>query len=143
GGTSAGWHGGQGPTRCIGARKRRRLHLGGRIAARPTEHGLLATAEWIVGQAIRGKSPSDLVRGLCQRLNDRAIPVGRLQVAFRILHPLFGAVAITWDEDDDVHVELREDNQALDSEFALSPFFAMLQSGANRLRYRLDDGEAL
>jgi hypothetical protein len=100
-------------------------------------------AEWLVGQAICSAPPRELVLGLCERLRNRGIPLGRLQVAFRILHPLFGAVTITFDEDKDLTIDLAEDGGPHNPAFAASPFYAMLIEGARRMRRRLTDRDAI
>lgn len=115
------------------------------VDAAPVPMGtrILSIAEWIITAGLVETPAEALIAGLRSRLNEAGIAVGRIQVAFRILHPLFGAVIVTGDDASGVVTDMRSGEDNPDSEFARSPFGALLASGRTHLRARLDDPHTL
>jgi adenylate cyclase len=58
----------------------------------------LATGRRIsrAGEALRDSEPATLCNELCLRLRGAGLPVVRLQIAFRVLHPPYDASALNW-----------------------------------------------
>ena len=54
------------------------------------------TADWLMSQALADGDMESLVEGCCKRLVAAGIPLVRMYLAFRTLHPLFRAVGLTW-----------------------------------------------
>jgi adenylate cyclase len=79
-----------------------------------------------------------LVEGAMLRLVAAGVPLHRMQVGFRILHPLFDGMSIFWTEEAGVEVEYFETIDADGSVFRLSPFYYMLTNDLTELRLRLD-----
>ncbi|HXG79245.1 MAG TPA: hypothetical protein VNJ31_07920, partial [Methyloceanibacter sp.] len=81
---------------------------------------------------------ASLVEGTMLRLVSLGVPLHRMQVGFRILHPLFDGMSIFWTEEAGVEVEYFEAIDTDGSVFRLSPFYYMLTNGLTELRLRLD-----
>ena len=79
-----------------------------------------------------------LVEGAMLRLVAAGVPLHRMQVGFRILHPLFDGMSIIWTEEAGVEVEYFEAIDQDGSVFRLSPFYYMLTNDLTELRLRLD-----
>lgn len=79
-----------------------------------------------------------LVEGAMQRLVKAGVPLHRMQVGFRILHPLFDGMSIVWTEEAGVEVEYFAAIDQDGSVFRLSPFYYMLTNDLTELRLRLD-----
>ena len=61
-----------------------------------------------------------------------------MNVGFRILHPLFDGMSITWTRETGAEVFYAALVDQEGSEFRLSPFFLMLSQGMREWRLRLD-----
>jgi adenylate cyclase len=99
----------------------------------------IATA--IIASGIADEPVTHLVEGAMQRLVLAGVPLDRMQVGFRILHPLFDGMSITWTEQGGVEVSYYEKIDVDGSSYRLSPFYYMLTNGLPELRLRID-GEA-
>jgi len=95
-------------------------------------------AEAIIASGLADMPVSDLVETVMMQLVEANVPIHRMQVGFRILHPLFDGMTISWTDEGGVDVEyfqaLSEDNP----DFTLSPFYWMISQGQAELRLRLD-----
>ncbi|MHA1518522.1 MAG: hypothetical protein ACTSYK_07950, partial [Alphaproteobacteria bacterium] len=95
-------------------------------------------ADAIIASGLTDRPVGDLVETVMGRLVAAGVPLERMMVGFRILHPLFDGMTITWTEDGGVEVEyfqaLSEDNP----DFTLSPFYWMIKEGVEELPLRLD-----
>jgi adenylate cyclase len=107
------------------------------------EHAILRVAEWVVTAGLGQMPPAALLAGLCERLNGIGVSVARSQASFRILHPLFGAMTVTWREDEGSKPELQPGDNSPGSEFDVSPVAAMLREGRRMMRQRLEDPGSL
>jgi adenylate cyclase len=95
-------------------------------------------ANSIIASGIADVPVAMLVEGAMQRLLGSGVPLHRMNVSFRILHPLFDGMSITWAENAGVEVTY---NQLIDEEgsiFRTSPFYFMLTNGRTEFRSRLD-----
>jgi adenylate cyclase len=99
---------------------------------------ILRVAEWVVTAGLEQVPPAALLAGLCERLNATGIHVARSQVAFRILHPLFGSMTVTWRKDEGSTLEMQSRDRGPASEFDVSPFAALLREDRRMMRERLD-----
>jgi adenylate cyclase len=79
-----------------------------------------------------------LVEGAMLRLVAAGVPLHRMQVGFRILHPLFDGMSITWSDDAGIEVSYYEAIDLDGSVFRVSPFYFMLSNDLTELRLRLD-----
>lgn len=95
-------------------------------------------ADTIIASGLTDRPVGELAETVMGRLVAAGVPIARMMVGFRILHPLFDGMTISWTADSGVEVEyfqaLTEDNP----EFTLSPFYWMIKEGLPELRLRLD-----
>ena len=90
----------------------------------------------IIASGLADTPVTTLVEIAMERLVAAGVPLHRMYVGFRILHPLFDGMSIAWTEDGGVKVEYF---QALDEgnpDFTLSPFYWMICEGKRELRLR-------
>ena len=57
---------------------------------------------WLLEQGYQEFGLSELVRGVGQRLVASGIPIHRISIGGMILHPVFGALDVTWEAQSDV-----------------------------------------
>ncbi|MEM7191976.1 MAG: adenylate/guanylate cyclase domain-containing protein [Pseudomonadota bacterium] len=92
----------------------------------------------IIASGLTDRPIADLIQTVMGRLVQSGVPLDRMMVGFRILHPLFDGMSIAWTAEDGVDVEyfqaLSEDNP----DFTLSPFYWMIKEGVMELPMRLD-----
>ena len=96
----------------------------------------LATA--IIASGIADQPVTHLVETAMQRLVAAGVPLARMQVGFRILHPLFDGMSIIWTDEGGVEIEYFEALDLDGSVFRLSPFYYMLANNLTEFRCRLD-----
>ena len=92
----------------------------------------------IIASGIADEPVTHLVEHAMQRLVLAGVPLHRMQVGFRILHPLFDGMSVTWTEEAGVAVTYYDHIDVDGSEFRLSPFYYMLANGQTELRLRID-----
>jgi adenylate cyclase len=92
----------------------------------------------IIAAGIADEPVTHLVEGAMQRLVSGGVPLHRMQVGFRILHPLFDGMSVTWTDEAGVAVTYYDHIDADGSEFRLSPFYYMLSNKLMELRLRID-----
>ena len=73
-----------------------------------------------------------------QRVLDAGVPLDRMNVGFRILHPLFDGMSITWTRESGAEVSYAALVDKEGSDFRVSPFYMMLTGGNTEWRLRLD-----
>ena len=90
----------------------------------------------IVASGIADVPVAMLVEGAMRRLMGVGVPLHRMNVSFRILHPLFDGMSITWTEEGGVEVTY---SVLIDQEGSLflSPFYFMLTNGLTEFRCKL------
>jgi len=94
-------------------------------------------AEWLLRDAWKAKSVTELVGGLCREMLDAGTPLWRLRLAIRTLHPQLLSTTYVWGrggqvEEDAVGHEILHDQRFLDS-----PLVAIYE-GASAVRRRLE-----
>lgn len=103
----------------------------------------LAVASWIVEAGLADLGPQVLVRGAAQKMREVGLPVDRLQVSFRLLHPLFDGMSLTFTEKAGLQTSYNTGRRQPTEAFRRSPYYYMLTNGLTDLRARLDSNEAL
>ena len=73
-----------------------------------------------------------------QRVLDAGVPLDRMNVGFRILHPLFDGMSITWTRESGAGVSYAALVDKEGSDFRVSSFYMMLTGGNTEWRLRLD-----
>ena len=97
----------------------------------------------IIQSGIADQPLTILVEAAMQKLVAVGVPIDRMNVGFRILHPLFDGMSITWTREKGAEIEYAKLVDQEGSDFRLSPFFVMLSQGQAEWRLRLDRDEAV
>ena len=97
----------------------------------------------IVASGLSDAPLTTLVEIAMQRLVQSGVPIDRMNVGFRILHPLFDGMSITWTRETGAEVFYAALVDQEGSDFRLSPFFLMLSEGMREWRLRLDRDPAI
>ena len=92
----------------------------------------------IIESGIADQPLTALVEAAMQRLVASGVPIDRMNVGFRILHPLFDGMSITWTRETGAEVFYAALVDKEGSEFRVSPFYVMLSDGSREWRLRLD-----
>jgi adenylate cyclase len=92
----------------------------------------------IIESGIADAPLTQLVEVAMQRLLAAGVPIDRMNVGFRILHPLFDGMSITWTRESGAEVSYARLVDQDGSDFRLSPFYAMLSEHQREWRLRLD-----
>ncbi len=94
---------------------------------------ITALKAWLVDQGIRAVPRPQMLNGFCTELINHGVPLVRMQLAQRALHPEFGGIGFTWTRADGLNFEyFRRPDQAVDA-WLNSPFYAMISSGEAEL----------
>jgi len=92
-----------------------------------------ALKTWLIQQGLKARARDDMLRAFCEELVRHGMPLLRMQLAQRALHPEYGGIGFTWTRAAGLNSEyFRRPEQAPDEWYA-SPFYAMLQSGKAEL----------
>ena len=104
-----------------------------------------SVAEWLMEQALGDGEIKTIFAGCCRRLVAAGLPVSRVFLTYRTLHPLYASVFLIWQRGaDEVRVREMLHEQAYTSEqWYQSPMHHMEQSGIPYLRRRLVGAEAV
>jgi adenylate cyclase len=92
----------------------------------------------IIESGIADAPPTTLVEVAMQRLILAGVPIDRMNVGFRILHPLFDGMSITWTRETGAEVSYAALVDQDGSDFRVSPFYVMLSERSREWRLRLD-----
>ena len=97
---------------------------------------------WLLKQGYQKLDLAELIRGMGQRLVAGGYPIHRIAIGGMILHPVFGALDVTWEAQSDT---VRNDKMPRSgftlAEFQNAPFF---YSSVNQLpfeRYHIEGGD--
>ena len=92
----------------------------------------------IIASGIADTPVATLVEIAMERLVAAGVPLNRMHVGFRILHPLFDGMSIGWTDEGGVAVEYFDNLDEDNSVYRLSPFYFMLSNQRTEFRARLD-----
>ncbi len=92
----------------------------------------------IIASGIADTPVATLVEIAMSRLVAAGVPLHRMHVGFRILHPLFDGMSISWTDEAGVGVEYFDNLDEDNSVYRLSPFYFMLSNQRTEFRARLD-----
>jgi adenylate cyclase len=102
-----------------------------------------AIIEWLSDQALHESAPATIYDELCGRLRAVGVPVLRGQVAFRVLHPLYDASALTWKLEKGIEIEFFSPQESINDQFLHSAMGHTLTLRLPVLRRRLTGETAL
>jgi adenylate cyclase len=105
-------------------------------ASHSSQHSDIANS--IIASGIADVPVAGLVEGAMSRLVGAGVPVQRMNVSFRILHPLFDGMSLTWTEAGGVEVVYNVLVDEAGSLFRTSPYHFMLTHRESEYRCRLD-----
>jgi adenylate cyclase len=102
-------------------------------------------ADWLMEQALGQTALADLFGGCCERLLGAGIPLSRAYIAFRVLHPLYEAMGMTWLRGSGVESEsyIHREGEQPPEPLASSPILHMVRTQLPFLRRRLTGDEAI
>ncbi len=96
---------------------------------------------WLTRQGLAGTSQEDLLRNYCHRLTEVGVPLMRLHVAQRALHPKFGGIGFNWTRDDGISQEMYEHQETPVDAWLQSPFYAMMADGGWEFSSTFNDAD--
>ena len=102
-------------------------------------------ADWLMSQALEDSDFETLFGGCCERMRAAGVPITRGHVAFRILHPLYDAMGLTWESDKGVVTDrfAHREGDEYDEAFQRSPLYYLMTHDVPFLRRRLTGPNAL
>jgi adenylate cyclase len=101
-----------------------------------------SVTRWLLEQGYRGLDLGELVRGLGQRIVSSGISLHRISIGGMILHPVFGALDVSWEAQSDVvRNEKFPRSGFTDPDFQNSPFFYASESKTQFERYHIESGD--
>ena len=106
----------------------------------PTEAARTLSA-WLVDQGLQGASRKELLTGYCERLVEMGLPLWRLHLTQRALHPKFGGFGVNWTREGGASQEEYEHRDSPREAWLRSPFYYYLANDLDEFRARLDTGE--
>ncbi len=101
-------------------------------------------ADWLMTQALGNVDMEALAEGCHNRLRAAGIPLFRAHLSYRTLHPLFTAIAIIWNRDEELGSRgIRHADPEISEAWQQSPYHHMIKTGMPILRRRLTGENAL
>jgi adenylate cyclase len=100
-----------------------------------------AITEWLLERALIEAPLSTTVQELGRRMVDGGVPVSRINIGALILHPVLGALDLTWDAENDLctnKVHARKQLLKIPN-FTNAPFYDMCANNIPFLRFRLSN----
>jgi adenylate cyclase len=97
---------------------------------------------WILTEGSTLVDTRELVRRLCETMVANGLPVFRVRVTLRILHPQFLGTSYTWRRDTDEVEEFKAPHDIVTTDQYLKSPYAALFQGAGGVRRRLDGPDA-
>lgn len=104
-------------------------------------HKAMEVTSWLVEMGLEGASQKEILEGYCHRLVAMGIPLWRLHLTQRALHPKFGGFGFNWTRDTGITQEQYEHREDPREEWLRSPFYAYLTNNLDEFRARLDNGD--
>lgn len=103
-----------------------------------------ASTQWLLEQSYQELDLGELVKGLGQRLVANGIPIHRIGIGGMILHPVFGALDVTWDAQTNVVQNSKIPRTGFTQpDFQNAPFFYSMENQLPITRYHLEDESSL
>jgi adenylate cyclase len=97
--------------------------------------------DWLMDGARTASSPTEMMSQTCERLVEAGLPLWRVSVFVRTLHPDVFGLSFTWRPGSDVTVNAADFDVRDSEQFKRSPL-AILYERQDDVRYRLDDPES-
>jgi len=98
---------------------------------------------WLLNEGRRLPDLGDVVTGLAKQLAEGGLPLQRIYLAQRTLHPQMGAIGYLWNQGDETAQLIeREHSITTSAAFLLSPMKRLYEDGEKLIRRRLVGPEA-
>jgi len=109
------------------------------ISSAADRYDRVALVDWLLSEGRRAADIPALIDALCRRLVDEGLPLWRCVLGLRLLHPQILFMSHTWRRGQG-HVETHHRAHGAENtpEYLTSPFAAVIDQGADALRFRLD-----
>jgi adenylate cyclase len=97
--------------------------------------------DWLIAQSLAGKTSTELLTGLCERMVEAGVPLLRVSTASDFLHPTVGGLALVWHLDDATTQESHPRRTTPEgAELSRqSPFDHLFNNRLTRRRWRFDE----
>lgn len=100
-------------------------------------------SDWLLDRALHDSDLQETVRSMGRRLVAGGVPVCRINVGGLLLHPVLGALDLTWEIENDVCRSRAVPRAVAKSEeFRNAPFYALLKQQIGFARFRLCEATA-
>lgn len=105
-----------------------------------SDHEMDEISNWIIESGLRGRPETDIIEGVCQRLNDAGTKVMRVQVGQRVLHPVYAAIGFSWVRGKGAEKSdwSRDDDANGDDSMATSPFGKLFSEQLENWRFKIE-----
>lgn len=98
-------------------------------------------AGWLIARGLEGISREELLEGYCSRLVAAGLPVQRVHLAQRALHPEFGSLGFDWYRDKGVQREQFSHQETPAERWIKSPLYHLMAENLIQLRLSPADAE--
>lgn len=98
-------------------------------------------ASWLIARGLEGTSREELLEGYCSRLVAAGLPVQRVHMAQRALHPEFGSLGFDWYRDKGVLREQFSHQETPAERWIKSPLYHLMAKNLDQLRLSPADDE--
>jgi adenylate cyclase len=101
-------------------------------------------ADWLMAQSLETTTIEALFEGCCERLYAAGMPLFRVHIAYRTLHPLISGIGLTWRRDTPIDVQRFPHHDGPEPERWLkSPHHYMIERQLPIMRRKLAGSETL
>lgn len=98
---------------------------------------------WILEEGWQIPDPKEFTRQLCEQMEELGLPLTRVRITIRILHPQVIGTSYTWRRGEDEIEEYSPKYEILESDAYLNSPYAEIYNGAGAIRRRLDIPDAI
>jgi len=99
-------------------------------------------SDWLIERGLHPAGFETLIHGFCDRLAEAGVPLSRVYVSIRTLHPTIAAFDILWRPGDKIQTSLFNHEMAGAFAWGKSPFYHMLETNVPTMRRSLANPEA-
>ncbi len=105
-----------------------------------SERDLADISNWIIESGLVGRPETEIIDGVCQRLNDSGTKVMRVQVGQRVLHPVYAGVGFLWERGKGAEKNdwAREAETSDTEDVASSPFGLLFEQNLENWRFKIE-----
>jgi len=105
------------------------------------EAAIVEINDWAVEQSLNDADMEPLFLGVCDRVAAAGIPICRVNIVVRTLHPMVGAVSFRWRRGAAPEHKNYRRSSEVSQEWEQSPLARLTERGRNELRISLEDAD--